>query len=81
MNKTEKNRLDLAYQRQLHFLNFILIICAGSIIALLIGLIINFENWFRYLTAFVIISIITYYSYDIVDSNLKNISNKIKDLQ
>ncbi len=80
MNEIKKNRLDLAYQRQLHLLNFILIIGAGSIISLIIGLILNIEKWFNYSIAFVIISIITFTVYSKVDSNLKGISHKIEEL-
>ncbi|GBE19496.1 hypothetical protein BMS3Abin17_00219 [archaeon BMS3Abin17] len=44
MNGIEKNRLDLAYKRQLCFLNFILIVGVGSVISLFIGLIISRQN-------------------------------------
>ena len=80
MNEIKKNRLDLAYKRQLHLLNFILFIGAGSIISLLIGLILNIEKWFNYSIAFVIMGIITLIIYSKIDSNLKEISLKINKL-
>ena len=76
----EKNRLDLAYRRQLHFLNFILLIGVGSIISLVISLVVNFENWFRYAIAFVVVAVITFIIYNRIDENLQKISNKIQKL-
>ena len=80
MNAIEKNRLDLAYKRQLCFLNFILIIGVGSIISLFIGLIINPDNWFNYSIAFIIVALIVYLTYTKTDENLRNISLEIKKL-
>lgn len=80
----EKNRLDLAYQRQLQLLNFILIVCVGSIISLIIGLILNPEKLLQgkiyYGIGFIIIVIIIYSIYSNINKNLKNISDKIKEL-
>ena len=80
MNEIKKNRLDLTYQRQLHQLNFILLIGAGSVISLIIGLILNVKKWFNYSIAFVIIGIITLIIYSRIDNNLKEISLKINEL-
>lgn len=80
MDKIKKNRLDLAYQRQLHLLNFILIIGAGSIISLIVGLILNIEKWFNYSIAFIIVGTLTFILYSRVDENLKGISLKISKL-
>ena len=44
----EKNRLDLAYQRQLQLINFVLIGGVGGIISLIIGLILNPEKLISY---------------------------------
>jgi len=80
MNEIEKNRLDLAYKKQLCLLNFILIIGVGSVISLFIGIIINYEKWFNYLVAFTVIAFFVYIMYLKVDNNLKKISLKIKKL-
>ena len=74
MNDIEKNRLDLAYKRQLCFLNFLLIIGVGSIISLIVGLLINLEKWLNYLIAFVIIGITIYLFYKKVDFLVSNIT-------
>ena len=62
MNEIEKNRLDLAYKKQLCLLNFILIIGVGSVISLFIGIIINYEKWFNYLVAFTVIAFFCLYN-------------------
>jgi len=77
---TEKNRLDLAYQRQLCFLNFALTIEVGSIISLFIGVIFNPENWFKYSIISLVIGGLVYTLYFKIDEKLKEISNKIKNL-
>ena len=80
MNKIEKNRLDLAYQRQLCFLSFVLTIGIGSVISLTIGVIFNPDNWFKYAILFVVISGLVYTFYYKIDEKLKEISLKIKKL-
>ncbi len=77
MNKMEleKNRLDLAYKRNLQIMNVFLTIGAGTIIAYFAGFILNPERLFQYSTIIVIISILTYIIYSIFDEKLKNISN------
>lgn len=81
MNEIKKNILDLAYQRQLHILNFVLLIGVGSIISLMIGLILNIEKWFNYSIAIVVIGIIALISYSKIDENFKKISLEIKKLE
>ena len=80
----EKNRLDLAYQRQLQLLNFVLIVGVGSIISLIIGIILNPEKLLKgkiyYGVGFIMIVIIIYSIYYNINKNLKGISNKIKAL-
>jgi hypothetical protein len=80
MNEIEKNRLDLAYKKQLCLLNFILIIGVGSIVSLVLGIIINPEKWFNYSVGFTIIVSFVYIGYSKIDEKLKGISLKIKSL-
>ena len=80
MNQLQKNRLDLAYNRQLQYLNFILLLGFGSIISLFIGLILSPERWFNYALAFVIIGIITLIIHNNIDQNLRKISAEIRKL-
>jgi len=81
----EKNRLDLSYQRQLQLINFILIGGAGGVISLIIGLVLNPEKLVKYSIyygiSFIIIAIILYVVYIKLNENLKNISDKLKNLQ
>lgn len=80
MDKIEKNRLDLAYKKQLCLLNFVLIVGAGSLISLFIGIILKPVEWFNYALAFTIIAIFAYISYSKIDETLKKISLEIKNL-
>ena len=77
----EKNRLDLAYQRQLQFLNAILIIGTGSVIAYFGGLILNLNRFYEYSVILIIIILSTGLAYKKVDKNLKEISNNISKLK
>ena len=81
MNKAlEKNRLDLAYQRQLYYLNGVIALATIGIISFLGTFIWNRDYL---LTGFIIVTIfiiISYYSHNKIDNNLKDISNKIKEL-
>ena len=76
----EKNCLDLAYQRNLQYLNALLSLGAGSVVAFLGGLILNFEKWFLYSGVLVLIFTIIIFIFKRTDSNLKDISNQIKNL-
>ena len=78
MKEIEKNRLDLAYKKQLCLLNFVLIIGAGSIVSLFIGIIINPGKLFNYSVAFTIMGFFVYIWYSKIDNNLKEISQRIK---
>jgi len=80
MDSIEKNRLDLAYHRQLYLLNFILLIGVGTIISLAISIIQNPNKWFNYSATFVVIGIVTLIFYYNVDENLKKISLKIRQI-
>lgn len=74
----EKNCLDLAYQKNLQFLNAVLVVGAGSLIAFFGGLILNFDKWFSYSLVLISVGFLTSYTYHKTDNNLKNISNRIK---
>lgn len=80
-SELEKNRLDLAYQRQLQFLNAILIIGTGSVIAYFGGLILNLNRFYEYSVILIIIILSTGLAYKKVDKNLKEISNNISKLK
>lgn len=77
----EKNRLDLAYNRNLQIMNVVLIVGAGSFIVYLAGLILNGEKVLEYSVILAILGIITFILYNKIDDNLKFISYKIKDLK
>jgi uncharacterized membrane protein (Fun14 family) len=80
MDIIKKNRLDLAYQRQLCFLNFILTIGIGSIISVLLGITLNPKEWFIYSIIGITISALAYIGYSQIDDNLKKISQEIKNI-
>ena len=81
MNKQfEKNRLDLAYQRQLHYLNGVIALATIGVLSFLGTFIWNREF---ILTGFIIVTLlllIAYFLHNKIDKNLKEISNKIKEL-
>ena len=81
MNKNfEKNRLDLAYRKQLTYLNAILTFVSIGIISF-IGTFIWNKDYLIYGLFFVIIIFIIFYLFYLnIDKNLKAISNKIKEL-
>lgn len=78
--KIEKNRLDLAYQRNLQILNIVLLIGAGSFITYLVALVLDTSKSIQYTIILVILASITSILYRNINNNLKNISEKIKDL-
>lgn len=67
----EKNVFDLAYQRNLNLLNAILLVGAGSFVAYLAALILDFTKIFEYTLLLIIIGSMTYYFYTIA-SDLNN---------
>ncbi|MBI2628720.1 hypothetical protein HYW74_01400 [Candidatus Pacearchaeota archaeon] len=76
----EKNRLDLAYQRQLHYLNGIIALTTIGMISFLGTFIWNKDYLLVGLIIVTIFVIIAYYLHRKIDRNLKEISNKIKEL-
>jgi len=64
----------------LQLLNTILIVGAGSFITYLAGLILNQDRMFQYTLILIIIGAITLIFYNNINENLKDISNKIKEL-
>ncbi len=77
----EKNILDLEYQKNLQYLNAILIIGAGSLVAYLAALILNLEKWIPYTSIILLITTLTVYSLNFVNKNLRKISINIKNLK
>ena len=77
----EKNRLDLAYKRNLQILNALLLIGFGSLVAYFAGIFLNPSKRFQYTILFILIGVITYTSYLNINSALRKISNKIKELK
>ena len=81
MNKVfEKNRLDLAYKRQLTYLNAIMILATIGVLSFLGTFIWNEDNLIDGMILVVSIFIVSYVFYSKVDGNLKNISENIKRL-
>jgi len=81
MNKdNEKNRLDLAYQRHLIYLNSILILSTIGIISFIGTFIWSKEYLIQGTLAVAIILISSYFLHDKINNNLKDISEKIKEL-
>ncbi len=82
MDKTEleKNRLDLAYKRNLQLSNIILISGLGAVFAYVGSLILNPEKILSYTFVMILVSVVTYVLYNKIDKRLKNISEKIKNL-
>lgn len=81
MNKEfEKNRLDLAYQRQLYYLNGVIALGTIGAVTFLGTFIWNKDYLLIGLIIVTIFIIIAYYLHNKIDQNLKAISNKIKDL-
>ncbi len=76
----EKNRLDLAYRRNLQILNVVLVVGLGSVVAYLGGLIFNPEQWVNYSLILIVIGSLTYSAYVKIDKNLRGISSKIRSL-
>ena len=81
MNKDlEKNRLDLAYHRQLSYLNAVLTFATIGLLSF-IGTFLWNKDYLVYGFLIVIItSLISYYLYIKVNNNLRGISNEIKKL-
>lgn len=83
MRKTnlEKNCLDLEYQKNLQFLNAILIISAGSIVAYFSSLVLDISKWPSYSIIILSIFSIGYITYSKTNKNLEKISLQIKNLK
>lgn len=75
-----KNVLDLAYKRNLQIANTILFIGGGSVVASLTGLILNFDEAFRYSIILFIAFLFSYIFYNIINEKLKSISKQIRSL-
>lgn len=76
----EKNRLDLAYKRNLQLLNAVLVVGVGSFIAYLTGLILNPDKMFQYSILLVILGFVSFILYRNISNNLRGISDQINKL-
>ena len=81
MNKNfEKNRLDLAYQKQLSYLNAILTLLTTGVVSFLTTIFIKREFILEGIVIFVVFLLIAGFWFKKVDTNMKNISDEIKRL-
>jgi hypothetical protein len=71
----------LEYQKNLQYLNAVLIIGAGSLVAYLAALILNLEKWIPYTSLVILISTLTTLSFIAVNKNLEKISKNIRNLK
>ena len=76
----EKNCLDIEYQKNLQFLNSVLIIGGGSIIAYLASLILDLNKWKQYSAILFLILVSALTVYNKTNKNLKSVSQKIRNL-
>ena len=76
----EKERLVLAYKRQLTYLNASLLLGTTGVLSFIGSMLIN-KNFAIYgLIDSIIIVLIVYIWHNKIDNNLKDISNKMKNL-
>ena len=81
MNKSlEKNRLDLAYRRQLHYLNAILLLATAGVLSFIGTFIWQKELFLQGIMLTIFIFLVVYFLHKKIDKNLELISCKIKDL-
>ncbi|OGJ22081.1 hypothetical protein A3K73_06555 [Candidatus Pacearchaeota archaeon RBG_13_36_9] len=80
INEIEKNRLDLAYRRNLQLLNIFLISGLGAVFAYIGALILNLEKVLPYTIIMILVGTVTYIFYKRIDRNLKEISERIEKL-
>jgi len=76
----KKNVLDLSYKRNLQILNIVLISGIGAIFAYIGALILTPVKIFSYTFVMLIIGLIMIILYNNLNSNLKDISNRIRNL-
>jgi len=76
----KKNVLDLSYKRNLQILNIVLISGIGAIFAYIGALILTPVKVFSYTFVMLIIGLIMIILYNNLNNNLKDISNRIRNL-
>lgn len=76
---TEKDRLILAYNRQLVYLNASLLLGTTGVLSLIISALINKEFAIYGLVIATIITLIVYLWHRQIDNKLKKISNNLKE--
>ena len=79
-SKFEKNRLDLAYRKQLTYLNAIVLLATTGILYFIGTFIWNKDYLIYGFLLMIIIWVIAYFFFKKIDKNIKNISGKIKNL-
>ncbi len=79
-SKFEKNRLDLAYRKQLTYLNAIVLLATTGILSFIGTFIWNKDYLIYGFLLMIIIWVIAYFFFKKIDKNIKNISGKIKNL-
>lgn len=79
-DELEKNRLELAYTRNLQLMNVVLLTGAGSFVAYLAGLILNPDKFKEYSILLAVIGFFTYYLYLKIDKRFRDISDRIRQL-
>jgi len=78
--KFEKNRLDLAYKKQLTYLNAVVLLATIGALSFIGTFIWNKEYLIYGLLLMIIIWIISFSFYKKIDKNIRNISEEIKNL-
>jgi len=79
-NKFEKNKLDLAYQRQLCYLNIVLLLGTIGLLSFIGTFIWKRDFLFYGVVISISVTLISIFWHYKIDNNLKNISNEIKNL-
>ena len=81
MNKdNEKNRLDLAYRRQLIYLNAVVLLGTTGFLAFLAPFVLNRQNLLYGFIVSIVILVIVVAWHKKVDKSLREISNSIRKL-
>ena len=73
-SKFEKNRLDLAYRKQLTYLNAIVLLATTGILSFIGTFIWNKDYLIYGFLLMIIIWVIAYFFFKKIDKNIKNIS-------
>ena len=81
MNKnSEKNRLDLAYKKQLTYLNSVVLLATTGALSFVGTFIWNKDYLIYGFLLMIVIWVISYFFFKKIDRNIKNISEIIKKI-